>query len=74
MAKTAKPKNYEEAVLRLQEIVQQLETKEETLEDSMMLFEEGVQLSSFCYEKLEKAEQKVTEITTKKAETQGETE
>ncbi len=58
----AKP-SFEEAMSRLQEIVSALETGEESLEDSMKLFEEGAKLSAFCYETLDRAEQKITELT-----------
>ena len=39
-----------------------LENGEETLEEAMKLFEEGAKLSARCYEMLDKAEQKVTEL------------
>ncbi len=55
--------NFEEAMARLQEIVSKLESGEESLENSMKLFEEGAKLSAKCYELLDKAEQKVTELT-----------
>ena len=54
---------FEEAMARLQEIVAKLESGEESLESSMKLFEEGAKLSALCYETLEKAEQKITELT-----------
>ncbi len=53
---------FEEAMDRLQEIVSKLESGEESLESSMKLFEEGAKLSAFCYETLDKAEQKITEL------------
>ncbi len=53
---------FEEAMTRLQEIVEQLESGEATLEDSMKLFEEGAKLSAQCYKVLEKAEQRITEL------------
>lgn len=53
---------YEEAVKRLEEIVNQLEKSEVSLDESMKLFEEGTKLSLFCNEKLTKAKQKITEI------------
>ena len=60
----AKPKlKFEEAMARLQEIVEKLESGEESLEDSMKLFEEGAKLSALCYETLYKAEQKIPELT-----------
>lgn len=55
--------SYEEALAKLKEIVTLLESGEETLDNSLKLFEEGAKLSSFCYEKLQNAEQKITEIT-----------
>ncbi len=48
---------------RLQEIVEKLESGEESLESSMKLFEEGAKLSAQCYQLLDKAEQQVTELT-----------
>lgn len=54
---------FEEAMVRLQEIVSKLESGEESLESSMELFEEGARLSALCYETLNKAEQKITELT-----------
>ena len=44
---------------------------EDSLEDSIKLFEEGAKLSAFCYDKLKKAEQKINTIT-KKEETSDE--
>lgn len=55
--------NFEEAMSRLQEIVSQLESGEESLESSMKLFEEGAKLSARCYEMLDKAEQKISQLT-----------
>ena len=63
---------FEEAMARLQEIVTKLESGEESLESSMKLFEEGAKLSALCYETLEKAEQRITELT--KLESDGEDE
>ena len=59
----AKKLKFEEAMSRLQEIVEKLESGEESLENSMKLFEEGAKLSAQCYEMLDKAEQQVTELT-----------
>ncbi len=54
---------YEQALKRLEEIVDLLEKKDTPLEESLKLFEEGTKLSSFCSEKLSKAKQKITELT-----------
>lgn len=54
---------YEQAVKRLEEIVDRLEKKDTPLEESLKLFEEGTKLSSFCGEKLSAAKQKITELS-----------
>ncbi|MFH1242027.1 MAG: exodeoxyribonuclease VII small subunit [Pseudomonadota bacterium] len=53
-------KKFEEAMKRLEEIVQALEAGDLPLEDSLKSFEEGMGLVRFCSEKLEEAEKKVT--------------
>ena len=58
----SKSKTFEEAINRLNEIVDRLESGNEPLEQSMKLFEEGSALASFCYKKLETAEQKVKQL------------
>ncbi|HSR50165.1 MAG TPA: exodeoxyribonuclease VII small subunit [Acidobacteriota bacterium] len=54
-----KYKQFEEALGRLEEIVDELEKGEASLEQSLKLFEEGIQISHFCGEKLDEAERKV---------------
>ena len=66
----AKKLNFEEAMARLSQIVEKLERGEESLENSMKLFEEGAKLSAQCYQILEKAQQKVKELTAVEEETE----
>lgn len=54
---------YEQALNRLEEIVEALESGELSLEESMKFFEEGTKLSGECYGILKNAEQKITDIT-----------
>ena len=54
---------FEEALSRLQEITEKLESGEEGLDASLKLFEEGAKLSAFCKKKLDTAEQKVRTLT-----------
>lgn len=56
-------KNYEDSVVRLQEIVSLLESGECSLDESMKLFEEGTKLVSFCNASLDKAQTKIKELT-----------
>lgn len=55
--------SYEEATLRLSEIVAILDKGDISLSDSINLFEEGVRLSDYCYKTLKNAEQKIVELT-----------
>jgi exodeoxyribonuclease VII small subunit len=50
---------FESLLLRIEEIVEQLEKGELPLEDSIRLFEEGMKLTSQGMRKLDEAERKV---------------
>jgi exodeoxyribonuclease VII small subunit len=52
-------KKFEDAMERLEQIVEKLEGGDLTLEESLKIFEEGMKLVRFCSKKLEEAEQKV---------------
>lgn len=54
---------FEAAMKRLDEIVNKLESGEESLESSLKLFEEGSALATLCYGKLQNAEQKIKQLT-----------
>ena len=53
-------KKFEEAMQRLEDIVESLEESDLSLNDSLKIFEEGVKLIGFCSKRLEEVEQKVT--------------
>lgn len=53
---------FEEALKRLEEIVQRIEGGNLNLEEMMSLYEEGMGLSKFCMEKLNEAEHKVLQV------------
>lgn len=57
--KIPKSKKFEDALSELESIVKTLEEGEQSLEDSLKQFEDGVRLSRFCQESLNNAEQKV---------------
>lgn len=50
---------FEDALARLEAIVEQLEKGDLPLEESLKIFEEGVRLSKNCLKMLEEAERKV---------------
>ena len=60
-------KDFESAIAELETIVKRLEDGDLPLEQSLELFERGVQLSRFCHAKLEEAERRV-EILTERGE------
>ena len=51
---------FEKAIKKLEQIVQELESGDQPLEKAMKRFEEGVQLSKYCSEKLDETEKKIT--------------
>ena len=51
---------FENAMKKLELIVQQLESGDQPLEDAVKKFEEGVKLSKFCSEKLDETEKRIT--------------
>ena len=73
-------KSFEQALQLLEKIVQELETGDLPLEKAMSKFEEGIQLTRFCSQKLDETEQKINlllqdqqgNVSSKPFETNGE--
>ena len=57
-----KEKSFEVAFRRLESIVQKIEDGELALEESIKLYEEGIQLWKLCDSKLEKAKSKIEKL------------
>lgn len=55
-----KEMSFEEATVRLEEIVKNMENGKIPLAESLTLFEEGVSLVKLCNDMLDNAEQKVS--------------
>ena len=51
---------FEMAMKRLEQIVHELESGDQPIEKALKKFEEGIQLSKFCSEKLEDTEKRIT--------------
>lgn len=51
---------FEDAMKRLEEIANELEKDDLTLDDSIAKFEEGINLSKKCKQMLDSAEKKIT--------------
>ena len=60
-------KDFEAAIAELESVVKKLEEGDLPLEQSLVLYERGVQLSRFCHARLEEAERRI-EILTERGE------
>ncbi len=58
----SKKMSFEQAMSRLEEIARILEQGQASLEESIKLYEEGIQLIDFCQSKLDEAEKKVLKL------------
>ena len=56
-------RDFEAAIAELESIVKKLEDGDLTLEQSLALYERGVQLSRFCHARLEEAEHRIEVLT-----------
>jgi exodeoxyribonuclease VII small subunit len=56
-------KTFEQAMKQLEQIVQELESGDIPLEKAIQKFEEGIELSKFCSEKLDESEKRITILT-----------
>ncbi|MFT7129912.1 MAG: exodeoxyribonuclease VII small subunit [Gammaproteobacteria bacterium] len=59
MAKAKKSIDFEQALDQLEELVEDMENGDLTLEESLKAFEEGIKLTRECQTALSEAEQKV---------------
>lgn len=56
---------FEELIEKLEEITNKLEKEQLSLDESVKLFEEGIELSKKCDSKLEDAEKRITVLINK---------
>lgn len=67
MAKKETP-SFEENLSALEQVVEQLESGQLSLDDAMKAFEQGIKLTRECQESLANAEQKVQVLMNKNGE------
>lgn len=65
-------KSFEEQMEALEEIVEELEKGELSLEDSVSKFEQGIKISKECNKTLEEAEKKITILVNQDGEVKEE--
>ena len=63
-----KDKSFEESMNRLEEIINDLEENEKPLDETISLFEEGLQLVKACDIKLKKFESQINDVIRKNGE------
>ncbi len=68
ISKEAKQISFEESMGKLEDIVKKMESGELSLEESLQLFQEGLEHSKTCRELLAKAEYQVEYLLKKKNE------
>jgi exodeoxyribonuclease VII small subunit len=62
------PVSFEEAILKLEQIVGELESGDVPLETAIELFQEGMLMSQLCSQKLEQVEQKIESLVEENGE------
>ena len=63
-----KDKSFEESMNRLEEIINDLEENEKPLDETITLFEEGLQLVKACDTKLKNFETQINDVIRKSGE------
>ncbi|MGD6966978.1 exodeoxyribonuclease VII small subunit [Rossellomorea vietnamensis] len=63
-----KKMSFEEAMERLETIVQRLEEGEVPLEEALQQYQKGVELSKYCHDTLKHAEKQMTKLMTDEGE------
>lgn len=66
--KTATKIDFEKSLAELEGVVEQLETGDQSLEDALQLFEQGIKLTRNCQQALQNAEEKVTILSQQNAQ------
>ncbi|WP_174734183.1 exodeoxyribonuclease VII small subunit [Mesobacillus harenae] len=62
---------FEEAMEKLEGIVEQLEEGDIPLEEAISFYKEGMELSKLCHDKLKNVEEQLAQIVTEGGQTEG---
>ncbi len=68
MAKSKEELSFETAMDQLEEIVEKLEEGEVPLEKALEFYQKGMDLSKYCHDTLQKAENQLTKMITDEGE------
>jgi exodeoxyribonuclease VII small subunit len=62
---------FEDAMTNLQQIVDKLEEGDVPLEEAIIIYKEGMELSKLCHDKLKSVEEQLTQIITEDGRTES---
>ncbi len=62
---------FEEALKKLENVVDKLENEDNELDDILNLYREGADLAEYCHNRIEKVENEIEIISTKLKENKG---
>jgi exodeoxyribonuclease VII small subunit len=68
---TEKKLTFEDAMNKLEQIVDRLEEGDVPLEEAIAFYKEGMELSKLCHEKLKSVEEQLTQIITEDGRTEN---
>ena len=63
--------SFEEAMNKLEQIVDRLEEGDVPLEEAILIYKEGMELSKLCHDKLKNVEEQLTQIITEDGRTES---
>ncbi|NRD80703.1 exodeoxyribonuclease VII small subunit [Bacillus sp. BRMEA1] len=63
--------SFEEAMTKLEQIVEKLEEGDVPLEEAIKYYKEGMELSKLCHDKLKNVEEQLTQIITEDGRTES---
>ncbi|MGG1400627.1 exodeoxyribonuclease VII small subunit [Bacillus salipaludis] len=63
--------SFEEAMNKLERIVDRLEEGDVPLEEAILIYKEGMELSKLCHDKLKNVEEQLTQIITEDGRTES---
>lgn len=63
--------NFEQAMEKLEVIVEKLEEGDVPLEEAISFYKEGMELSKLCHDKLKNVEEQLAQIITEDGQTEG---
>ena len=62
---------FEEAMTKLEQIVDKLEEGDVPLEEAILFYKDGMELSKLCHDKLKSVEEQLTQIITEDGRTES---